>query len=101
MNFRPDSGQTSDYMRSGTRFEVDHACVIHHGGAKYSCTLKNISLTGVLVSAPGNFIDAVRMGDICGISFSSNPSARSAICSGTVARREQLLIALNLKWFIY
>ncbi len=97
------AGETSKKInckRSGTRFDVEHDIVIHHKGTKYPCKMKNISITGVIASAPGISSSVIQVGDTCGLSFCADPNVEPEVYSSRVMRIDSSGIALNLLGFI-
>jgi hypothetical protein len=81
--------------RNGSRFNIERNCFLYHNGVKYPCRTKNISISGVLISAhdfpPAN----LNLGDTCGLSFSNEIISTIGEYESKVTRVGQSMVALN------
>jgi len=81
--------------RNGSRFNIERNCFLYHNGVKYPCRTKNISISGVLISAhdfpPAN----LSLGDTCGLSFSNEIISTIGEYESKVTRVGQSMVALN------
>lgn len=84
-----------DCKRNGIRFNLEKKCILYHNGIKYPCITKNISISGVQVSAhdfpPAN----LNLGDTCGLSFSNDTVSASGEYESKVIRHGLSMVALN------
>jgi len=84
-----------DCKRNGSRFNLEKKCILYHNGIKYPCNTKNISISGVLVSAhyfpPAN----LSLGDICGLSFSTDSISAIGEYESKVTRLGLSMVALS------
>ncbi len=95
-----ENSERINNRRNGTRFDVEQDIFVHHKGTKYPSKMKNISITGVIASVPGLFIDIINVGDTCGLSFNVDPTVKPEVYSIRVTRIDSSGIALNFLGFI-
>lgn len=100
MLYKNEIGKNIDCRRSGVRFDVEQDIIIHHKGTKYPSKMKNISISGVIVSIPGLLPDTIQVGETCGLSFCADPTVKPEVYSSRVARVDPSGIALNFSGFI-
>jgi hypothetical protein len=75
-----------DCKRNGIRVDVEHECLLDHNGIKYPCLMKNISISGALVSALDFPPDTLKVGDTCGLLLSTDLSLTPGEYTSRVAR---------------
>jgi hypothetical protein len=84
-----------DCRRNGSRLDLEKRCFLYHNGIKYPCKTKNISISGVLVSAhdfpPAN----LGLGDTCSLSFSNDTISAIGEYESKVTRLDLSMVALN------
>ncbi|MDD2850334.1 MAG: PilZ domain-containing protein [Desulfuromonadaceae bacterium] len=84
-----------DCKRNGTRFACEHECNLHHNGAVYACQMKNISISGALVSAENFPPEAIQIGDTCALSLSNDVMANPGRYTSKITRLESNKIGVR------
>lgn len=84
--YQTEAGIVMSCKRNSVRIDIEHDGVLHYNAAKYVCKVKNFSLSGVLISAPGLSISEVEIGALCDISFGKDFHLDTRIFSSRVAR---------------
>ncbi|MDD2852223.1 MAG: PilZ domain-containing protein [Desulfuromonadaceae bacterium] len=101
MSYHTGNHMGSSYRRNGTRFDYEQDCTLVHNGAKYLCRMRNISISGVLVSLSEQTVSGIQPGDTCRLSLCTGLVGDSGEYVGSVSRLSQHDIALNFTRFIY
>lgn len=95
MQAQTENEHSYDVTRNGNRFNLEKRCTLYHNGVKHPCKTVNISISGVQVTAndfpPAN----LKIGDICGLSFSSDKISSSGEYESKVTRLGMSMVALN------
>jgi hypothetical protein len=94
MHLQAGNSTRVDCKRNGLRIDYERECVLKHNGTKYSCLMKNFSISGVLVSEPNFPPAAIRLGDTCSLSLCADPTAKSVEYNSRVTRLDPSNIAL-------
>lgn len=95
MNTQLGNDTKLDCKRNGSRLNLETKCILYHNGVKHSCKTVNISISGVQVTA-NNFPPAdLKIGDICGLSFSDSRMSTIGEYESKVARLGISVVALN------
>ena len=81
--------------RNGVRVNIEHECLLQHNGIKYPCLMKNISISGALVSAPGFPPATALAGDMCSLYLSTNPTLCPGEYTSRITRLGPSIIALH------
>jgi hypothetical protein len=87
--------------RNGTRYDYKPKCLLHHKGITYLCESQNISISGVLISAPELPENVIEPGDTCGLSLCTDPAVNSFEYTSRVIRLDSNGIALNFLGSIF
>jgi len=87
--------------RNGVRFDVEHDCTLYHNDIKYPCKTKNISFSGMLISAQDFPPESLKLGDTCSLSLSTDPAKEVGDYSSKVTRIGISNIALCFLGFIH
>lgn len=70
-------------------------CTLYHDGARYGCTLENISFSGALVKMGRTLPERLRQGDPCRLVLSGDPVMTPGEYNSTIARFDSLRIGLH------
>ena len=81
--------------RNGVRVNIEHACLLQHKGIKYPCMMKNISISGSLVSALDFPPVTIQVGDMCSLFLSTNPTVCPGEYTSRITRLGPSIIALH------
>jgi PilZ domain len=84
-----------DCQRYGTRVDHERKCYLSHNGVKYSCHMKNISISGALVCVPDFPLHPIQSGDTCGLFLTAEPTQAPVEYMSRVARLESSKIGLQ------
>lgn len=95
MNYPTRNEMVLDNKRNGTRVDHERTCFLSHRGITYRCEMKNISLSGALVSALDFASSAMQVGDECGLFLSAESTMCPIEYTSRVARLDSSNIALQ------
>ena len=95
MNYPTRNEMFLDNKRNGTRIDHERTCFLSHSGITYRCRMKNISLSGTLVSALIFASAAMKVGDTCGLFLSPESTMCPIEYTSRVARLDSSNIALQ------
>ena len=84
-----------DCRRNGSRLNLEKKCTLYHNGVKYPCITKNISISGVLVSAHDFPPAKLELGDTCVLSFSNDTPSAIGEYESKVTRLDLSMVALS------
>ena len=84
-----------DCKRNGIRFNFEHDCLLHHNGIKYPCRMKNISISGALVSALDFPPETIKLGDTCGLLLCTDLAMSPGEYTSKITRIETSKVALH------
>jgi hypothetical protein len=101
MKSHAENSRDDDDNRKGSRFDYKQECILHHNGSTYHCKMKNISISGVLLSAQEFPAAPLKLGDTCGVALCTDPAVSSGVYTSKVTRCDMAGIALNFLGFIY
>jgi hypothetical protein len=95
MNYPTRNELFLDNKRNGTRIDHERTCFLSHSGITYRCRMKNISLSGTLVSAQDFVSAAMQVGDMCGLLLSAESTMCPIEYTSRVSRLDSSNIALQ------
>jgi hypothetical protein len=95
MNYPTRNEMFLDNKRNGTRIDHERSCFLSHSGITYRCRMKNISLSGTLVSALDFASAAMQVGDTCGLFLSAESTMCPIEYTSRVSRLDSSNIALQ------
>lgn len=84
-----------DIPRQGWRLGCGDKCVLEYNGNRAECILIDISITGVLVSCVGDFVELIQPGEVCGILLCGDPLVCPSEIVCRVVRRDSDKIGLQ------
>ena|ERR1039457_2280828 len=88
------NGMEFDCQRNGMRFDFEHECILDHKGFRYSCQIKNISISGALVCAKDFPPGHLQLGDTCALLLCTDPTVIHGEYTSRVTRLEPSKIGL-------
>jgi hypothetical protein len=92
---RTENDAQLDCKRNGRRFNLEKHCVLYHNGVRHSCKTVNISISGVQITASDFPPVNLKIGDVCGLSFSHEKISALGEYESKVTRVGLSMVALS------